>query len=208
MSRRAALAGATGLVGGALLELLLADPATSFICAPTRRPLNARAKLDNPRLDAGWTLPPVDEAYCCLGTTRKTAGSDAAFRAVDLDLVVAFAKAARGAGARRFGLVSSLGADTASRFLYPRTKGDAEKACAGLGFENVVIVRPSFLLGERAEHRAGERVALALERALRPLIPARWRGVRAGVAAASLMSSVRGGVPGTLVLESERLGPI
>lgn len=208
MSRRAALAGATGLVGGALLELLLADSATSFICAPTRRPLDARAKLDNPRLDGGWALPPVDEAYCCLGTTRKTAGSDAAFRAVDLDLVVSFAKAARAAGARRFGLVSSVGADSSSRFLYPRTKGEAEKACAGLGFESVVVVRPSFLLGERAERRPGERAALAVERLLRPLIPARWRGVPAATVAASLLGSVRGGVPGTLTLESERLGPI
>ncbi|MDX6770432.1 MAG: NAD-dependent dehydratase [Elusimicrobiota bacterium] len=207
MSRRAALAGATGLVGGFLLERLLADPATALVCAPTRRPLPSRAKLDNPRLDGAWALPPIDEAYCALGTTRRAAGSAAAFRAVDLDLVAAFAAAARAAGARRFGLVSSVGADAASRFLYPRTKGEAERAVSS-GFESVVLARPSFLLGPRGESRPGERLAIALAKALEPVLPRRWRGVPADAVAAALLRCVRGGVPGVLVLENEALGAI
>src|SRR6185312_10908414 len=129
------------------------------VIAPTRRPLAAHPKLVNPSFDGkSWpALPALDEAYGCLGTTRKTAGSDEAFRAVDLELTRSFARAAKQAGARRFGLVSSIGADSRSRFLYPRTKGEAEAAVAGMGFESVTIARPSFLAGERAEHRSGER---------------------------------------------------
>jgi uncharacterized protein YbjT (DUF2867 family) len=205
VSRRAALAGASGLVGGFLLRRLLEDPATASVYAPTRAPLPPHPKLSNPRLEGAWTLPPVDEAYCSLGTTIKKAGSPEAFRAVDLDLVAAFAKAARAAGARRFGLVSAAGAHPGSRLLYSRVKGEAERAVSS-GFESVVIARPSILLGPRAESRPAERLGISLALALRPLIPRRWRAVHADAVAASLLAAVRGGVPGTLVLENEILG--
>jgi len=203
----AAVAGATGLVGGFVLRRLLNDPEIARVVAPTRRSLAPHPKLDNPTLRGGaWpVLPPLDEAYGCLGTTRKAAGSDAAFRAVDLDLAFSFARAAKAAGARRFGLVSSIGADSRSRFLYPRTKGEAETAVSGLGFESVVIVRPSLLVGERAEPRPGEALAVAAFRAVEPLLIGplrRWRAVRAEDVAASLVSALRGRVPGVLVLES------
>lgn len=204
----AAVAGASGLVGGFVLEALLADPAVSRVIAPTRRPLPAHPKLDNP-LFGGYmwpNLPPLHEAYGCLGTTRAKAGSDEKFRAVDLDLTRSFAAAAKAAGARRFGLVSSVGADARSRFLYPRTKGEAEAAVSGLGFESAVLARPSFLLGERAEPRPAEAAAGAAFLLFGPLLggPLRkYRPVPASAVAASLIASVRGRVPGTLVLEGD-----
>ena len=206
----AAVAGATGLVGGLLLKRLLDDPEVARVIAPTRRPLPAHPKLVNPAFDGqSWPAPPpLDEAYGCLGTTRKTAGSDEAFRAVDLGLTRAFAKSAKAAGAKRFGLVSSIGADARSRFLYPRTKGEAEAAVSGMGFESVSIVRPSFLVGERSESRPGEKLGIALFQAARPLLVGplrRWRAVRAVDVAASLIAATRGRVPGTLVLESDAI---
>ena len=206
----AAVAGATGLVGGLLLRRLLDDPEVACVVAPTRRPLSPHPKLSNPSFDgAVWpSLPPLDEAYGCLGTTRKRAGGDDAFRAVDLLLTRSFARAAKAAGARRFGLVSSIGADKGSRFLYLRTKGEAEAAVSGFGFENVAIVRPSFLLGERAEPRPAENLAIAALLVLGPALVGplrRWRGVRAESVAASLVSVLRGRVPGTMILESDVL---
>lgn len=205
MSRRVALAGASGLVGGFLLSRLLADERTSFVHAPTRKPLPPHPKLDNPRFEGSWALPSVDEAFCALGTTIKKAGSPEAFRAVDLELVASFAKAARAAGARRFGLVSAAGASASSRLLYSRTKGEAERAVSS-GFESVVIARPSILLGPRAEHRPAERLGIAVALALRPLIPRRWRAIEADAVAGALLAGVRGGVPGRLVLENEHIG--
>ena len=205
-----AVAGATGLVGGFVLRRLLDDPEVARVIAPTRRPLTPHPKLSNPIFDGTlWpALPPLDEAYGCLGTTRKQAGSDEAFRAVDLVLTRLFARAAKAAGARRFGLVSSVGADARSRFLYPKTKGEAEASVSGLGFECVAIVRPSFLVGERAEVRPGEKLGIAVFQTLAPLMIGplrRWRAVRAETVAAALVASLRGRVPGTLIVESDAI---
>ncbi len=211
MSRiTAAVAGATGLVGGFVLRRLLDDPEVERVIAPTRRPLSAHPKLSNPAFDGTlWPdFPRIDEAYGCLGTTRKQAGSDAAFRAVDLLLTRSFARAAKTAGARRFGLVSSVGADARSRYLYLRTKGEAEAAVSGSGFENVAIARPSFLIGERGESRPAEKLAISAFHLLAPFLIGplrRWRPVRAEAVAASLVAALRGRVPGTLILESEAL---
>ena len=170
------IAGATGLVGGQALALALADARVTRVIAPTRRPLAEHARLDNPRLDAliagagpeGWR---ADSAICALGTTRKIAGSDAAFRAVDYDLVLSIATRLREAGLTRFTLVSSVGADPRSRVLYTRTKGEVEEAIGRLGFPALTILRPGFLEGERAEYRPMERVVGTLLRLAGPLLP-------------------------------------
>lgn len=209
MKLTAAVSGATGLVGGQVLRRLLDDSAVARVIAPTRRALPPHPKLDNPLIVADWpVLPPLDEAYGCLGTTRKDAGSAAAFRAVDFDLAVAFARAAKAAGARRFGLVSSSGANAGSSLLYPRVKGEAEKAIAGIGFETVVIARPSLLLGERATPRAAEKLGEAALALANPFLIGPWRKYRAidgDAVAASLIASVRGKFPGVLTLESDAL---
>ena len=112
------LAGATGLTGEHLLDRLLNEPTISRVLAPSRRPLAEHPHLENPVGDPAVFLPQlngrVDIAYCCLGTTIKKAGSEQAFRAVDLDMVVAFAKRARELGARHLIVISALGADRRS----------------------------------------------------------------------------------------------
>lgn len=209
MKITAAIAGATGLVGGHVLRCLLEDPRVEKVIAPTRSTLPPHPKLLNPIIGSGWpVLSLLDEAYCCLGTTRKDAGSDAAFRAVDLDLAVSFARAAKTGGARRIGLVSSAGANAASSLLYPRTKGEAERTIAGLGFETVVIARPSLLLGPRAKPRAAEKVGEAALTLLKPFLIGSWRKYRAiagSTVAAALIASVRRDFSGTLTLESDAL---
>lgn len=209
MKITAAVAGATGLVGGEALRRLLDDPEVERVVAPTRRALPPHPKLVNPIIMSAWpALSGVDEAYGCLGTTRKIAGSDEAFRAVDFDLTLAFARAAKAGGARRFGLVSSLGADAGSSLLYPRTKGEAEAAVSGLGFDTVVIARPSLLLGQRATPRPAEKIGELALAVVRPLLcgPLRkYRAITGDRVAAALIASVRGRFPGKLTLESDQL---
>ena len=184
MSRTALVAGASGLVGGHLLPLLLADRAYARVVALARRELPARhAKLeqrvvDFGRLDAFSDIPRVDDVFCCLGTTIKAAGSQEAFRLVDHDYVLGLARLGARAGARRFLLVSALGADPASRIFYSRVKGDVEAAVRQLPYEGIQIFRPSFLMGDRPEARIAERLGIPLARVLAPLLVGRLRRYR------------------------------
>ena len=118
------------------------------------------------------TVPAVDDVFIALGTTIAVAGSEAAFRAVDFDAVVATARAARAAGATRLALVSALGADAGSRVFYNRVKGETEAAVAELGYASVAIARPSLLLGDREALgqpvRRMEALAMRLLRAAEP----------------------------------------
>lgn len=195
--RSALLAGATGLVGGAILQGLLADPSVTAVHVLARRaPGISHPKLNLHLVDfaALPALPAVDEVYLALGTTIKVAGSQAAFRAVDHDANLAVAQAALAAGAKRLGLVSAMGADTRSSLFYSRVKGELEHDLEGLGYGGFVIARPSMLAGDRGAlgqpERGGEQLALRVTRLLRPLIPANYRSVQASDVAGALLRRV------------------
>lgn len=214
--RRAALvAGATGLIGRALIERMLAERSVGAVHALVRNPTPALSMLSGVNqviVDYARGLPelPVaDDAFCCLGTTIKVAGSQAAFRAVDDDAVVAFARAARAAGATRFGVVSALGANPKSGVFYNRVKGEMEAAVMALGFDSVIIVRPSLLLGDRAALdqpvRAGERLAARVAGPLGALIPKSVRPIEAGTVARALLRAMLQAEPGAWRFESAAL---
>ncbi|HUK11947.1 MAG TPA: hypothetical protein VLW17_01495 [Thermoanaerobaculaceae bacterium] len=215
--RVAAVLGATGLVGGACVERLLADGAFARVVTVGRRALDREhAKLEQVVAELGgggaWTPPAgVTDAFCCLGTTIGKAGSPEAFRRVDFDLVVWAARGASAAGVGQFLLVSSLGADPASRVFYSRVKGEAEAAVRSLPFRGVQIFRPSLLLGEREEFRLGERVAAPLSRLVSPLLLGglrRYRPVAAGAVAAAMVRVAREAPAGVNVFESERIAAL
>jgi len=191
------VAGASGLVGRAILQGLLDDDSVAAVHALVRRPLG----LQHPKLTVHTVdfaalppLPPLDEAYLALGTTIKVAGSEEAFRAVDFEANLAVACAAQVAGARRIGVVSAMKADAGSRIFYSRVKGELEEAVTSLGFEGVVIARPSLLVGDRLAlgqpERAGEKVGLRVGRWLKPLIPSNFRPVEAADVARALLRAV------------------
>jgi uncharacterized protein YbjT (DUF2867 family) len=196
-ARVVAVAGATGLVGRAILEGLLADESVAAVHALGRRePGVIHPKLTAHVADFGALppLPPLDEVYLALGTTIKAAGSQGAFRAVDFDANLSAARAALDAGARRAGLVSAMGADAKSRIFYNRVKGETEEALSELPFEGLVIARPSLLVGDREAlgqpPRLAEKVATAASRLLGPLVPANYRPVAAAAVARALLARV------------------
>ena len=175
-ARTVVIAGASGLVGGRCLAHLLEHPDVGRVVSLGRRALDVKhAKLeqrtvDFARLDVESIPKDVEDAHCALGTTMKKAGSREAFVAVDKDAVLAFARATRARGARRFVLVSSLGADARALSFYLRVKGETEQAVGALGFDVVHVLRPSMLDGERAEARSVERMGLGIMRALAPVL--------------------------------------
>jgi uncharacterized protein YbjT (DUF2867 family) len=201
------LAGGTGLVGGALLNLLLADGAFTKIVSVGRRtlpiehPKLVQAKVDfaSPASFAGLDAP--DVAFSCLGTTIKKAGSREAFRAVDHDAVLTFAKAARAKGARVFVHVSSLGANPRSRQFYASVKGQIEAALEGVGFESLHALRPSILAGDRAESRPLERLGLTFARALGPVL-GKYRPTASLAVARTMIATAKERAPGSHVIDA------
>src|SRR5215218_129038 len=171
-ARTALVLGATGLVGGLCLDLLLEDPAWSRVTVVARRssgrthPRLAEVVADFERLEEHAEAFAVDAVFCCLGTTIRKAGSREAFLRVDHDYPVAAARLASARGARRFLLVTALGADAGSRVFYNRVKGEVERDVSALPFEGVALLRPSLILGERAGRRPAEAAAQVVMGAL------------------------------------------
>jgi uncharacterized protein YbjT (DUF2867 family) len=199
------IAGATGLTGEHLLDRLLSEPTVARVLAPTRRPLATHPHLENPVGELQTLLPQlsgqVDTAFCCLGSTIKQAGSQEAFRAVDHDLVLAFARRARELGARHLVVISALGANANSSVFYNRVKGETEEALKAMDWPQLTIARPSLLLGTRHEFRLGERLAAPLLRWL----PGKYRGIDACALARALWRLALEEEDGVRVIESSDL---
>ena len=222
---RVVVAGATGLVGRAVLALLTSRPAASGI--PKHSSLTALVR--QPAQLAGWPagvkaqlidlsalgragvegLPPLDWAVCCLGTTIKAAGSQAAFRAVDFDAVLAFARAAKVAGASRLAVVSAMGARPRSSVFYNRVKGEMEQALIALDLPRLVIAQPALLLGERASlgqaSRPGEALAQRLLPHIARVLPPSLRPIRADAVALAMLGALAADGPAVSRLSSDRL---
>jgi uncharacterized protein YbjT (DUF2867 family) len=201
----ALLAGASGLVGSYVLEGLLDAPDFSRVYAITRRPLGRdNARLANrivqfDKLESQLQGLTCHVAFCCLGSTRREAGSNEEFYKVDVEYVLAFARVARAAGAQRFIVVSSVGADPRSRVFYLRTKGEMEQALAGLGFASVDIMQPGPLYGWRRQIRPLELVAAVIMPLVHPLLmgsQAAKRGISARHVAAAMIGAARSGRKG------------
>ncbi len=204
------IVGATGLVGRECLRLLLADNGFSRIVVLTRRPLSPVVRspklethvIDFEHLNEYDELFRVDAILCALGTTIRQAGSRTRFRTVDHEYPLAFAKIGRRAGCGHFLVVSALGANPRSRVFYNRVKGELEEALRGLGYPRLTIVRPSLLLGPRAELRLGEEVAKRVTRWLGPLVPRAFKPVEARAVATALVRAAREPGSGVRVIES------
>lgn len=209
--RKVLLAGASGLVGRKILQLLTNDSSVAQVHLLSRRPLALQhPKVQVHLVDFGSLpeLPKVDEVYLAIGTTIKTAGSQAAFRAVDLDTNLAVAHTAKLAGARRLGLVSAAGADEHSSIFYNKVKGELEQALKQLQFETLVIAQPSLLLDSRTglgqPTRVGERFAIPLAKLLAPFLPATYKPVYAQ-AVAKVITQTTPNSTGTVILNSGQL---
>jgi uncharacterized protein YbjT (DUF2867 family) len=210
MTRTAVIAGATGLAGSHLLDLLLEDGTWERVVAVGRR----RVERSHPRLEQQLVdfadlgeLPACTDAFSCLGTTIRTAGSQEAFRAVDHDAVVAFAEAAYRAGAERFVHVTALGASPRSRIFYNRVKGETERDVAASGVPATIAFRPSMIDGDRAERRTAERLGLVAMRAAGPLL-GRYRPTKVTELAAAMVAEAKAERPGRRVVEPQDFGSL
>lgn len=222
------IAGATGLVGREAVDACLRDPGVTAVHALLRRPLSLEVVLgplatqrpgleapqrarfqpvqvDFQRLDRDPEPFCVDTVFCALGTTIRQAGSQEAFRRVDFEAPLQIARLAHAQGARRFLLVSALGASSSSRVFYNRVKGELEDAISAIGFEQLIVARPSLLDGDRAESRPAEHLGLLLSKAFGFAIPESHRPVHVRQVAVGLLRAAAEGGRGRRVLTNAQM---
>jgi len=212
---RILLVGATGLIGRSVIARTPDMPDVTLQGLARREmefPNGARMELvlaDNQ--DWGGVVHDLapDAVICALGTTRAKAGSVEAMRAVDYELVMQVARAAKAAGTRSFVHISSIGADTASRTLYLRTKGEVERDLKALRFTRLDILRPGLLRGQRQQD---VRVLEGIGRVLAPVMDlflhgnaTRYRSIRAAMVAAAALQCTAEKAGGQFVHEHDSL---
>lgn len=210
--KTAIVIGSTGLVGTELVEQLQASPHYRSILLLNRRPAAfAQPKVSERIIDfdaPNLTGISGEDFYCALGTTLRKAGSKAAQHKVDYEYPFTIATHLRNQGIKRAILVSSLGADANASNFYLRTKGQLERSIIGLGFDHTMIVRPSVLVGKRAESRLGERVAILLLKLFAPLLVGalrKYKGVSASGVARCLVHAANPCAPGVRFIESDQI---
>jgi uncharacterized protein YbjT (DUF2867 family) len=218
-AKTALVLGATGVVGRHCLDELLRDTRYARVVAIGRRasgkthpklteivtPLDAIGDI------AAAQLGRIDDAFCCLGTTQKTAGSADTFRHVEVDYPRAAARLAKANGASHFLIISAIGANARSPIFYNKVKGEVEAAVIAEGLSHTSIFRPSLLLGERAEFRWKEKLSEPFMRALGLIMigPARrLRPIEAETVARAMLRVAATAQPGVTIYPSDRIADI
>ncbi|OXS64300.1 NAD-dependent epimerase/dehydratase family protein [Bacillus sp. V-88] len=214
MSRTALIAGATGLVGSHLMDILLKSPEYTRVISFVRRESGVKhEKLDERIISFdGMKLLPheeIDDVFCCLGTTIKKAKTKHAFKKVDYEYPIQLGKLGKAHGAKRYLVISSIGASPESPFFYSKVKGNVEKELKELHYPSLHLFRPSLLLGERQEFRLGEKAGEIFSRALRPVMVGRLKRYRSiqgkQVAYGMYRAAVGTFGEGVIIHESERI---
>lgn len=183
---RIALVGATGLIGTEVIKLTLGREDVRLVAVARREfalPPGARMELfvaDPAKWGEVFEAIQPTALICALGTTwRKSGRDEAAFRAVDHELVLETARAAKAQGIERFIAVSSAGADALSKTFYLRVKGEVERDLAALRFKRLDVLRPGLLRGPRSgDRRFLERLGIAVSPLTDLAMQGRFSGFR------------------------------
>lgn len=164
----ALILGATGLVGHELLELLIMDKRFEKIDLLSRRELDMREITVTNHVVDFSNLPelpihhPIDVLFVAFGTTIKKAGSQAKQIEVDVDIPTLVMKLSKKYGIDRCVLISALGVSKNSPFFYSRIKAQLDENAKSIGFRQLILVKPSILMGPRIEKRSGEQFSIVL----------------------------------------------
>lgn len=211
MSKVALIVGTTGLIGSQLLELLLAEDHYTKLIAVSRKPLALiHPKLENLIVDFNLLSEyaislKADDVFCCLGTTMKQAGSEAAFRKVDFEYPLEIARITHAAGASQFLLITALGANKKSSIFYNKVKGEIELAIGDVAFKTYHIFRPSFLQGDRAEKRMVEQSTNVFFNIFGFLVPKKYKAIDSTKVARAMLAKAKEGKQGAFIHESDAL---
>jgi len=209
----ATLVGATGLIGGYLLEELLNDPYFDTVRILIRRPIDiSHAKLEKKIVNFNDSdsvlvaLSNSDVVFCAIGSTmKKVKGDKDSYRKIDFDIPVNLARFCKMTGCGKFILVSSAGANAKSSNFYQRLKGETDEAVKEAGPKTVHILRPSLLLGERKEFRLGENIGKAVMTSLSFLIPEKYKAIQGKDVAKFMLALAKKNDEGVFIHENREI---
>jgi uncharacterized protein YbjT (DUF2867 family) len=212
ISKTALIVGATGLIGNQLLDLILGNENYEEVRVLVRKPLGRQHPrlveivydFDKPTKEAVTAA----DIFCCLGTTMKKAGSKEAFFTVDHEYPMQIARLSLENGAKRYLIVTAMGADPESTFFYNRVKGEVEEDLRSLGFEAVHFFRPTLLLGNRNDKRSGETISEAVMRFFDPVLIGplkKYRSIESSKVAKAMLALAQKSQKGIFIHESTEL---
>ena len=193
--KKAMILGASGLVGGHVLDLLLTDSRYEKVSTLSRGKLPyEHAKLEQHignlfELETQKALfENIDDLFIAIGTTQAKTPDKKQYESIDYGIPVAAGRLAKEAGIPNVCVVSSMGANPKSSIFYTALKGRKEEAMQALGLTNLNIVRPSLLLGNRSEKRAMEKLSMVLMQNLSFLIPEKHKAIPAQTVAKAMVA--------------------
>ena len=195
--KSAIVVGATGLIGGFVVQQLLEDNRYRKVRLLSRRLLDLEHEkleqhvVDFDNLLSFRSMVDTDHVYCCFGTTIKKAGSQQEFIKIDHDIPLRISKFANENGVKYFALVSSVGASSASSNFYSNTKGLLEDNVKEQFKQKLAIFRPSLLLGDREEVRTAEKIGQTFFPLLNPFMLGsfkKYKAIKAETVARAMIS--------------------
>ncbi|OHX66963.1 Rossmann-fold NAD(P)-binding domain-containing protein [Flammeovirga pacifica] len=212
--RIALIIGGTGLIGTSLINELIESDQYRKIISIARRPLGQPhikvseviTNLDN--ISNLEIKEDITDAFCCLGTTMKKAGSKEAFYQVDYNFVIAFAELSKKIQVSSFNVVTAMGSNKNSKVYYNRVKGEVQEEVIKLNFDVLNIYQPSLLIGDRDETRLGEDLGKILNKVLRPIIPKKYQGINGKKVAKSMIRTALSSTKKVNILTSDQLQTI
>lgn len=210
---KAIVIGSTGLVGEHLLQLLDKDPRITSVSALVRKPGALKSnKITYVQTNFDQIDPSLvngDVLFCALGTTLKKAGSKEAQYKIDLTYNFETARIAKANGVNKLAHVSSIGANAKSGNFYLYVKGELEEKLKDLNFERAIVVRPSFILGDRKEFRLGEKIGIVIMKSIGFLMIGslkKYKGVHAKQIAKCMIDEVcNANNTGFHIIESDQI---
>ncbi len=212
--KTALVIGATGLIGKYLTRILLNCNDYGKITVLVRKTFfEPSPKLNQIIFDFDDEnslniLEPVDDIFCCLGTTIKTAGTKEKFRFVDEVLPARFAKWAKKNMVNSFSIVTAMGANEQSSIFYNTVKGTVERKLIEIGLPTLAIFRPSFLLGKRKDLRFGEIIGKLFIKTFNPLMigPLRkYAPIHGKIVAQAMLNFITNSQAGSHIIESDEI---
>ena len=188
--------GATGLIGGSLLEVLINDAGFDKVNVVTRTPFSIiNKKIESHVIDfsspqsISKIVKNSQVVFAAIGTTQfKVKGDKEAYHKIDYDILINIAKACKANRVKNFSFVSSSGANENSDGFYLKLKGKIEAAVLGLNLLSTSVFRPSLLMGKRKENRFGERLAQLVMPMFSPLMPSKYRPISAALVAKAMVN--------------------